>query len=891
MNNKQKDDNCALCGLNVGRHPFTRGFEDDEKAFCCLGCMNVYTILLESGAIAAGQDVRETELFKRSLALGLISNGGAGRTGPPFPEIPSGAPTREALLQISGMWCSACAWLIESVLMSERGVVSAEAFFTSDLVKVKYCPQYLPPDRIVERIQQLGYQASDYTGENEAANVERRDLLLRLGVAGFLYLNIMTLSTALYVGYFEQIAESVSRFLPFVLMGLATPIVFYSAMPILRLMWQGFIHRVVRMETLLGIGILAAYFYSAAQAFRGESHVYFDTASAIVTLVLLGKLIERNAKARTARSITLLYRMMPNKVRLLEGSNEHFVSIDALESGDAFIVKAGERIPADGVVIEGNSYADESLLTGESAPVAKEIGSSVVGGSVNIGGVLQVRATKVGDDTTLAQIIRLVERAMSSRSSLERTVDHISRVFVPGVIVIAALTFIICWLGGFADVSGSLMRAITVLVIACPCALGMATPLAITAAIGASSRHGILVSDSRVLETIRRVDAVIFDKTGTITEGDFVLLDVESPSPLRRRDRRGPAEKERERVLAVRGRARGTGDISAMPHRSLRLCGEPILTGGGQEQLFETEYLSLIASLERYSEHPLGRAVLKRAGEDGVEFCQAREVEVHKGQGITGLVAGHRVFIGNRRLAECESTIITSAFELRASEWERAGRTVAFFGWGGRLRGLMAFGDRIEPEAADAIAALKQRGVKTMIVSGDASDTTAWVSSAVGADDFIAEALPDDKTRIIEEMQSKGLTVAMIGDGINDAPALAQADLGIAVGSGADVAMKAAAIVLMTNSPAKLLDVFDIAKKTWRVVRQNLFWAFFYNTIGIGLAVTGVLNPIMAAGAMLLSSLSVIGNSLRLSVIKSGSRKMRGRKMKTDAAEKCEAER
>lgn len=849
MNQNTQHNLCDLCGLAIGRHPFARSFDGQEKSFCCLGCMNVYAILLESGVIASGQDVRETEVFKRSLALGLISNG--GQTGKEsLAPIPAEAQTQEVLLQVSGMWCSSCGWLIEHTLKKERGVVSAEAFFASDLVKVKYCPQYLPPDRISERIAGLGYKASECSGDNEIANAERRDLLLRLGIAGFLYLNIMTLSMALYVGYFEQIAESVRRFLPFVLMALATPIMFYSAMPILKPAWHGLRNRMIRMETLLGLGILTAYVYSAVQAFLG-GHVYFDTASAIVTLVLVGKVIERNAKEQTSRAITLLYRMMPKKVRLLArtaaGIEEKFISIDALTVGDIFLVKAGERIPADGEVITGSSHADESLLTGESTPVEKEPGSRVIAGSLNSGGVLEVRASKVGEDTTLMQIIKLVEQALGSKSSLERTVDRISRVFVPGVIAVAAMTFLVCWLGGFTELSEALMRAITILVIACPCALGMATPLALTAAIGAASRRGILVSDSRVLETIRKVDTIVFDKTGTITEGDFALLEFE---PIQTGSEAGSFAEV------------SSGSFSSLSAKALRLSGEH----GFARQVIDTEEsLRLVASLERYSEHPLSRAVLKRAEVEGLELLEARNVEIRKGLGVTGSVAGHRVFVGNRHLAEEEGVWMNFSTEMRAESLEAKGLTVAFFGWDGQLKGLMALGDQVRPEAEFVITDFRRRGVKTMIVSGDAQATTSRVASLVGADDFIAEALPADKTAVVERLQQQGQFVAMIGDGINDAPALAAANLGIAVGSGADVAMKAAAIVLMTNSLGKLSDVFDLANKTWRIVRQNLFWAFFYNSLGISLAVAGILNPLMAAGAMLLSSLSVIGNSLRLS--------------------------
>ena len=391
---------CALCALAVGNHPFTHHFAEAEKQFCCLGCLNVYTILHESGALAGAQDIRETDLFKRSLALGLISNGDQAAAQ----QIPPDAPRQEMLLQVSGMWCSSCAWLIEHALHQERGVVSAEAFFASDLVKINYCPQYAPPERLTRRLAELGYRASEYTGEQETAQAERRDLLLRLGVAGFFWLNLMTLSTPLYVSLFEPIGASFQRGLPLVLMALATPVIFYSAQPIMRLAWGALREGTVRMETLLGLGILAAFVYSAFEALRGATHVYFDTASAIVTLVLLGKLIERSAKERTGRALTLLYRLMPKKVRRLTADGaERFVALEALTLDDVFMVKAGERIPADGVIVTGATHVDESLLTGEAAPIAKATGDTVVAGSLNTGGVIEVRATRIGGDTTLAQ--------------------------------------------------------------------------------------------------------------------------------------------------------------------------------------------------------------------------------------------------------------------------------------------------------------------------------------------------------------------------------------------------------------------------------------------------------------------------------------------------------
>ena len=825
---------CDLCGLGCGKYPVQQHVSESERFFCCLGCMNVYLILWESGTIRAGQDVRQTELFRRSLQLGLISNRPSERAANSTTIV---APGEELLLHVNGMWCTSCAWLIEHALKSLPGVVQAEASFATDLVKVRYRPQDLPPDRIIGRISGLGYDAERYTTDSETADAERRDLLIRTGLAAFLWVNVMSFSLVLYAGYFEQISGSVRRGLPFVLMAMATPVVFYCAQPILRLAWRGLLNRTIRMELLLAIGILAAYGYSVAQAFRGEIHLYFDTATVIVTLVLAGKLIERSAKERVSQWIAALHRMMPNKARLLAKGEERFVSVQALEPGQVFVVKAGEHIPADGLVTDGESHVDESLLTGEATPIGKHRADMVAAGSVNLDGVLHVQATRSAGDSTLSHIIRQVEQALSSRCDLERTVDRVSRVFVPCVVLIAILTFLCTWLTGSANLGQAIMRGITVLVIACPCALGLATPLTITAAFGAACRRGILVRDSRVLEAMRRIDTVILDKTGTVTEGKFSLIDLVSCE-----------QPQVEVVLAG------------------RQAGKPVEASSSlnADSTESDPALSMLASVEQYSEHPLGQAVTELARAKRCAVHDATSVEIHKGRGITAIVTAKSVFAGNRRFIAELGIHIDPERERQARESEAEGKTVSFVGWDGELRALAIFGDRVKAEAVSLVAELKRRGIDVRLISGDAPATTRWTASALGIDSFESEIPPDQKADVVRRLQDCGAVVAMVGDGINDAPALAQADLGIAMASGTDVAMKAAAVTLMNGSLLKVLDVFDLSSQTMRVVRQNLFWAFFYNSLGISLAVAGILNPIMAAAAMLLSSASVVANSLRL---------------------------
>jgi heavy metal translocating P-type ATPase len=807
-------DPCGLCELACGRQPLVRSFDGSPIAFCCLGCANVYAILNESGVLASGQSIRETDIFRRSLELGLISNPGDEKESEA--SFDPNAPTREVLLQIGGMWCSACGWLIEHALRKVRGVVSAEVFFASDFAKVRFCPQLLPPDAIADRIAQLGYRASEYTGEESPARADIHDLLLRLGVAAFLWANIMAFSVILYVGYFEQIAPSASRILPYLLLSLATPLVFYCAYPILRSAVFGLCNLQVRMEVLLSLGILTAYLLSVAQTLRGQTHVYFDTAAAIVTLVLVGKLIERAAKENAARSIATMYKLMPKKARLLVQGDEHFVSIDALEPGMEFLVKAGERIPADGILLEGETEADESLLSGEAAPVHKEAGDTVVSGSLNAGGTIRVRALRTSEDSALVRIVRLVERALTQRAPIERTVDLVSRVFVPLIVILAVADFA----GLMAMHSGlavALLRATSILVIACPCALGLATPLAITTALGHASRQGILVSDSRVLEAMGKIDVVVLDKTGTVTFGDFRLLEFDLASH----------------------QANAKAD-------------------------FISEHLPVLAGIELASEHLLGRAVVQYAHEHNVRPLDVEEVDVCKGQGITAVCRGRRFFIGNLKLATALDVQVEARAQRLAEEWQRAGRTVAYFGQECELLGLLAFGDRIKPSAAEMIQSLRRRGLAIKLVSGDAGPTTARVAARIGIDDFVAEVSPEGKAALVQTLQRTGKRVAVIGDGVNDAPALANADLGIALGTGADIAMSAAPVVLMSSSLEKVEETFELAARATRVVRQNLFWALFYNAGGIALALSGLLNPIFAAGAMLFSSTSVIANSMRL---------------------------
>ena len=808
---------CPLCGLETGGSP---------GGFCCPGCENVFAILTESGALREGADPRDTELFRRSLEAGLVSDRGQAAASAAGETRLEGS--EELALTVEGMWCTSCAWLIERSLSKERGVISADVLFASDLVKVRYDPRFLPPAQISERIERLGYHTRSYRGAAGSASASdrfsahRRDLQLRLAVAAFVWLNVMTLSMVFYVGYFESVASSMRRHIPQLLIVLTAPAVFYSAWPILRAAGRGLQSGVLRMESLLALGILAAYSYSSVLALIGGVHYYFDIACAIVTFVLAGKLMESAAKERTARAVTLLFGMMPRKARVTAGDGlERFVAVERLSPGQRFLVKPGERIPADGVVAEGASLVDEAVITGESRPAERGPGSRVVGGSLNTSSALVVAAAEAGGAGTLARMVAAVEAALSTRAAIERRVDRLSRLFVPAVIAISAATFAAwAWFGG--DPGAGLLHGISVLVIACPCALGIATPLAISSAVGAASRHGILINHAEALENAGSIDTVVFDKTGTVTEGRFAMVEFHAP--------------------------------------------------GG---VTESEALLRLAPIEAASEHPLAQAIVSRAMELGLRVHPVSGVERLDGMGVRAC----GVFAGNARMVESATgRALPEGFAARAASWQHQGLTAIWFGWEGELRGAIALGDPLRCGAREAIEQLNRSGLATVILSGDATATTAAAAQALGATSFHAEVLPQDKAAFVAKLQAEGRRVAMVGDGMNDAPALAQATLGIAMGTGTALAMQAAPVVLMTPSLGKVAATFDLASRTVKTIRRNLFWAFFYNAVGITLAAAGCLNPIVAAAAMILSSLSVTVQSSRLA-------KWDGARLPSDAIE------
>ncbi|WP_343733194.1 heavy metal translocating P-type ATPase [Duganella sp.] len=590
---------------------------------------------------------------------------------------------------------------------------------------------------------------------------------------------------------------------------LATPVQFWLGARFYRAGWLAARARSGNMDLLVAIGTSAAYGLSVYQLLSAAAmpHLYFEASSVVITLVLLGKWLEARAKRQTTAAIRALQTLRPESARVRRDGQDVDVAISDVLVGDIIVIRPGERIAADGVITEGASHVDEALITGESLPVARHAGERVTGGAINGEGLLLVRVTAVGAESTLARIIRLVEDAQAAKAPVQHLVDRVSAVFVPVVLVLALLTFAGWWLAG-GGAEQAIINAVAVLVIACPCALGLATPAAIMAGTGVAARHGILIKDAEALELAHRITAVAFDKTGTLTEGQ--------PS------------------LAVLAPAPGVDEV---------------------------RLLALAAAVQRGSEHPLARAVQQAAATP----LKAADVSALPGRGVAATVDGVRLVLGSSRLMQ-EQGIALSALAARAGELERAGHTISWLADADahQLLGLLAFGDRIKPQARAAIDVLHAMHIETILLTGDNQGSANTVGKQLGIQRVNANMLPADKASTVAALKGAGSTIAMVGDGINDAPALAAADVGIAMSSGTDVAMHAAGITLMRGDPALVAAAIQISRRSYNKIRQNLFWAFIYNLIGIPLAAFGLLNPMVAGGAMALSSVSVISNALLL---------------------------
>ena len=715
---------------------------------------------------------------------------------------------QEIGLDIEGMTCASCVRRVEKALLKVGGVLDASVNLGSESARVKAAAT-VDADALVRAVEAAGYHARLHREEQAAPQEARRDKeLIKVIIAALLSLPLIV----------PMLLElSGVHWMPpaWVQLGLATPVQFWLGGRFYRAGWKAVKAGTGNMDLLVALGTSAAYGLSVYQLLaygdEGMPHLYFEAAAVVITLVLLGKWLETRAKRQTSAAIRALQVLRPEVARVRRDGQEIDVPVAQVSLDDLVVVRPGERVAVDGLVQEGSSHIDESLITGESLPVAKQPGDKVTGGSINAEGLLIVRTTAIGSETTLSRIIRLVENAQAAKAPIQHLVDKVSAVFVPVVLLIALATFAGWWMMN-GDMELAIINAVAVLVIACPCALGLATPTAIMAGTGVGARRGILIKDAEALELAHSVTTVVFDKTGTLTEGRPVLAE-------------------------------------AVPN--------------GMEA---DALIRLAAAVQQGSEHPLARAVVEAAKARGIAIPAAAQVTALPGRGVSAVVDGRMLKLGSSRLL-LETGIDPGPLAGAANALEQKGNTVSWLmadEGEERLLGLLAFGDRVKPSAMHTVSRLHALGVKTVLLTGDNKGSAAAVGRTLGIDQVIAEVLPSDKADKVNSLKREGQVVAMVGDGINDAPALAAADVGIAMATGTDVAMHAAGVTLMRGEPALVPDAIDISRRTYGKIRQNLFWAFIYNLVGIPLAAFGLLNPVIAGAAMAFSSVSVITNALLL---------------------------
>jgi len=729
-------------------------------------------------------------------------------------------------IPIKGMECASCVQKIEKALLETEGVFKAAVNLATERAKVEYIPAQTNLSELKKVIESTGYKVLEVK-EGEVEDYERviREREYRKLKKKFFF--GLAISIIVLIGSLEWL-PGVPGFLRnyYLLWILATPVQFWAGWQFYRGAWGAFLHRNADMNTLIAVGTSAAYLYSIAAIFFPsffisggiEPKVYFDTSVIIITLILLGRVLEARAKGQTSEAIKKLIGLQPKTARVIRDEKEVDIRVDEVLVGDIIIVRPGEKIPVDGIVRDGKSYADESMITGESIPVEKKTGDEVIGATINKSGSFKFEATKVGKDTALAQIIKLVQEAQGSKAPIQRLADKIAGYFVQVVISIAVLTFIIWFLlGPKPALTIALLNFVAVMIIACPCALGLATPTAIMVGTGKGAEKGVLIKGGESLETAHKINTIVFDKTGTLTKGEPEVTDIIS-----------------------------------------------------LDNLSDKEILLYAGSAEKNSEHPLGEAIVRKAITEKIELIEPVEFNSIAGFGVEAKIDDKKILLGNQKLLQ-DRKVEISNFVSKAEELSKDGKTPIYLAMDGKASAIIGVADTLKENSREAVQELHQLGLEVVMLTGDNKRTAEAIARKAGIDRVISEVLPEDKVSEVKKLQEERKIVAMVGDGINDAPALAQADVGIAIGTGTDVAMEASDIALIKGDLSGVVTAIKLSKRTMKTIRQNLFWAFFYNVIGIPVA-AGVLypffkillSPVIASAAMAFSSVSVVSNSLRL---------------------------
>jgi heavy metal translocating P-type ATPase len=818
---------CDLCGLSL-RHGAVRAtISEKSMQFCCFGCKQVYEMLLAASGDLDPDAFRETDIFKRCVAAGIIPESmedlekkkrtatpGKGLGQIPEPGITNSEPMFESDeglwldLNVSGMWCPACAWVVEETLIKEPGVKQAKCQFTTDRIKLNYDPVLTSPQHLMDAMEKIGYHGSP--AEDRQKRPETRREFIRLGISAFLTMNVMMLSFALYTGFFTQLSADTVHHLTWPIVVMGSAVFIYGGAPIHRRALSGLSTASPGMETLISMGAGSAFFYSLFNWLTGSIHLYFDTACMLIVLVLVGKTIEQRTKDRINAQISRFFELQPSKIRICteQFPQGKYVNARLLSPKDVFRVQAGEIVPADGRILKGEAHIDESTLTGEARPIHKQKGDILNSGTTVLSGSLQVSALAVGEDSLVGQLISVMEASLDQKSNMEDITDKALKYFVPAIILLAMSTAMVCLLLGFS-VQHAVIRAVTVMVISCPCALGVAIPLARVAGISLAGKNGILVHHFSAFEKIRNIDAFVFDKTGTLTRGEWNLIKIET------------------------------------------------LNDWALDKV-----LSLAAGLETHSGHYAGEAIVHAAQDNNIAPATATRV-AETDNGISGYVENSLVKIGAAAFFSGEPVTTQQYHDHEKTDTEPVVSTV-HMRVDAKPCALFHFGDALRASSKTVIQDLKDRGKKLALISGDGQRTTRMIGDLVGISECRGGMLPENKAEFVNALRNRGHLVAMVGDGVNDVPALASADLGIAVHSGHRIGMEASGITLMGNDPAQILTFSALASHVSRTIQQNLVFSFLYNTISIPIAMSGLLNPLVAVCAMLMSSLSVTGNTLYL---------------------------